>query len=148
MAFQADYSSRYIRRIDIATAAVSTVCGNGSAGRSDGVGTVASFVSPTAIAIVGDGSYALIVRAVPHGMWTPDVVLKEAPPLPPPALQTDSSNCLLRRINVSSGSVTTVAGGASCGTADGVGTLATMTGCASVAMDAAGTFALLVSTAC
>ena len=60
-----DWNLSYIRHIDMATAVVTTVAGNGSWGFADGVGTVASFKAPAGIAIARNGSYALVVSAVP-----------------------------------------------------------------------------------
>ena len=61
-------------------------------------------------------------------------------------MQSDYYNCLIRRIVISSGLVSTLAGtsGAS-GSADGLGTAASFNTPLGVAMDAAGTVALIVS---
>ena len=67
--------------------------------------------------------------------------LSLSPPLP---LQADSDNHLLRLVNLTSGLVTTLAGGAASGRADGVGTAATFNNPRSVAVDAAGSTAIIV----
>ncbi|HWW83008.1 MAG TPA: hypothetical protein VNZ26_05360, partial [Vicinamibacterales bacterium] len=74
-----------IRKIVIATAAVSTLAGGGGVprGRSDGVGTDAQFFSPNGLA--ADGSGDLFVA--------------------------DSQNNIVRHVDTSSGAVTTVIGG-------------------------------------
>lgn len=71
-------------------------------------------------------------------------------PQPPPTaavrapLQSDESNNLLRRLDLTSGVVTTVAGGLTKGFADGQRSAATFSGPTGVAMDAAGTFVIVV----
>ena len=61
-------------------------------------------------------------------------------------MQADSNNNLIRRIDLSSGTVTTLAGTAgTTGHADGFGTTATFNKPSGIAMDAAGSFALVVS---
>ena len=74
------------------------------------------------------------------------------PPLLPPApapLQADTYNHLIRRIDLSSGLVSTLAGtSGSVGSANGLGTVARFDQPVGVAMDNAGTVALVVSGAC
>jgi DNA-binding beta-propeller fold protein YncE len=86
-------TSHRVRRIVIATGFVTTLAGNG-AGSDDGVGTLAKFNGPRGIALSPDGSYALI---------------------------TDSLNYRVRRLDMVSNAVTTVAG-LTQGFADGTGT--------------------------
>lgn len=62
----------------------------------------------------------------------------------PPPMQADTNNNLLRRVNLTSGLVTTLAG-SSPGYADGVGAAANFNNPWSVAVDSAGTFAVVVS---
>ncbi len=64
----------------------------------------------------------------------------------PFCLQGDQENCLIRRIDMSSGTVTTLAGNLTIGSTDGVGTAAKFHYPRGVAMDAAGAVALVVST--
>ncbi len=60
-------------------------------------------------------------------------------------LQADQFNHGIRHIDLSSGTVTTLAGGYGGGYADGVGSAAMLYVPMGVAMDAAGTFAIVVS---
>ena len=83
-----------IRRVEVATGAVTTIAGSGTAGSADGVGDAAEFYSPTAVAISPDGG-ALFVA--------------------------DQINHRIRRVEVATGEVTTVAGSGIRGSADGVG---------------------------
>lgn len=96
--FVADTSNHAIRRIDIATAAVTTLAGAaGSAGSADGTGSAARFNYPEGLAADGAGHVFV----------------------------ADTSNHTLRKIDVATGAVTTVAGSAgSTGTVDGTGTAA------------------------
>jgi DNA-binding beta-propeller fold protein YncE len=59
------------------------------------------------------------------------------------ALVADSYNNMIRRIEISSGTVTTLAGNTSAGLVDGAGTLATFNRPSSVAIDPSGAFALV-----
>jgi len=64
-------------------------------------------------------------------------------------MQTDSSNQLIRHIIVSSGAVSTLAGLAgTSGSSNGIGTNARFRDPLGIALDAAGTFAVVVSTVC
>ncbi|MFL5408034.1 MAG: hypothetical protein ACJ79O_19555, partial [Myxococcales bacterium] len=94
--FVADSGNDTIRRIDLATAMVSTLAGSaGAEGNDDGVGSLARFVGPTGI--VADGEGNLFV--------------------------TDSFNHTIRRIEIESASVSTFSGAAGePGTAGGVET--------------------------
>ena len=67
-------------------------------------------------------------------------------PVPPPsAMQADSNNHLMRLLVLSSGVVTTFAGQAgSAGSTNGVGTNARFNGPRGIALDAVGTFAVMV----
>jgi len=80
--------------VEVATGAVTTIAGSGTAGSADGVGDAAEFYSPTAVAISPDGG-ALFVA--------------------------DQINHRIRRVEVATGEVTTVAGSGIRGSADGVG---------------------------
>ena len=62
----------------------------------------------------------------------------------PVHLQADRFNPLLRRINLASGLVTTLAGAATSGRANGVGTAATFNNPRGVAVDAAGAIVIVV----
>jgi hypothetical protein len=90
-----DTSNNLIRKIVISTGAVTTLAGSGSRGSANGTGTSASFYSPGGITTDGTNLY------VP-----------------------DTFNHLIRKIVISTGVVTTVAGTGSSGSADGTGTSA------------------------
>jgi len=74
---------------------VTTLAGTGSSGSANGTGTSASFYSPSGITTVGTNLYV-----------------------------SDNSNHLIRKIVISTGVVTTVAGTGSSGSANGTGTSA------------------------
>ena len=84
-----------VRRVAIATGEVTTIAGSGVAAYVDGVGVLASFNRPQGGVVSASSLFALIV---------------------------DTGNNCVRRIDLATASVTTVAGGGSL--ADGTGTLA------------------------
>ncbi|EOD14313.1 hypothetical protein EMIHUDRAFT_71960, partial [Emiliania huxleyi CCMP1516] len=92
--FVADFSNHQIRRVEVATGAVTTLAGSDTRGSADGMGGAAQFTNPRGLAISPDGS-ALFV--------------------------TDANNHKIRRVEVATGAVTTVAGSGTEGSADGVG---------------------------
>ena len=77
----ADYRNHLIRKIVISTGAVTTLAGTGSSGSANGTGTSASFNPPEGITTDGTNLYV-----------------------------ADSGNHLIRKIVISTGVVTTVAG--------------------------------------
>ena len=93
----ADSANNTIRKIVIATGAVTTLAGlAGSAGSTDGMGTAARFYSPWGITTDGTNLYVV-----------------------------DSGNYTIRKIVISTGAVTTLAGSAGIqGSTDGTGTAA------------------------
>jgi hypothetical protein len=93
--YVAEVGNNLIRKIVISTGAVTTLAGTGSSGSANGTGTSASFYSPQGITTDGTNLY------VP-----------------------DTFNHLIRKIVISTGVVTTVAGTGSSGSADGTGTSA------------------------
>jgi hypothetical protein len=93
-ALVADAYNHLIRRIVISTASVSTLAGlPWPYGSTDGVGSNARFNEPQGVSFSSDGSYALVA---------------------------DSMNCLIRKIVISTASVSTLAG-LSFGSTNGVG---------------------------
>jgi hypothetical protein len=88
-------SLNLIRKIVISTVVVTTVAGTGSSGSSNGTGTSASFDEPEGITTDGTNLYV-----------------------------ADTKNHLIRKIVISSGVVTTVAGTGSSGSSNGTGTSA------------------------
>ena len=93
--YVADGNNDLIRKIVISTGAVTTVAGTGSSGSANGTGTSASFNNPVGITTDGTNLYV-----------------------------ADFSNHLIRKIVISTGAVTTVAGTGSSGSANGTGTSA------------------------
>ncbi len=95
--YVADSTNRVIRKIVIATGAVTTLAGTaGSSGWSDGTGPMACFSVPAAV--TSDGTYLYVV---------------------------DSGNHTIRKIVISTGEVTTLAGtGGVSGSTDGTGAAA------------------------
>ena len=90
-----DYSNHLIRKIVISTGAVTTLAGTGSSGSANGTGTSASFNYPSGITTDGTNLYV-----------------------------ADRYNYLIRKIVISTGVVTTIAGTGSSGFANGTGTSA------------------------
>jgi len=90
-----DYMNDLIRQIVISTGVVTTVAGTGSSGSANGTGTSASFQNPKGVTTDGTNLYV-----------------------------ADMFNHLIRKIVISTGAVTTVAGTGSQGSADGTGTSA------------------------
>ena len=88
-----DSGANNVRMINIATGTFSTVAGSGAQGSINGVGTAASFNAPTGITT--DGNYLYV---------------------------GDAGNCTIRRIEIATKTVTTIAGTAgTCAILDGTG---------------------------
>jgi DNA-binding beta-propeller fold protein YncE len=104
-----------VRRIELATGTVTTLAGKPGAceGGADGVGTAAQFCYPEKLAINGAGTVLFVA---------------------------DGGNSTIRRIEVATGAVTTLAGLAGeYGSDDGVGSAARFSYPIGIAVDAAGT---------
>jgi hypothetical protein len=115
-AFVTDTINHLIRRIDIATAAVTTFFG-GSGGSANGIGTNGKLNSPRGISLSSDGVFALIA---------------------------DSSNHLIRSLVLSTASMTTLAGVAtSSGATNGIGTNAKLYYPTAISISPNGLFALI-----
>jgi len=110
--FVADQSNHLIRKLVVATAAVTTLAGAaGVAGSDDGIGTSAHFDTPAAVALDGAGNLFV----------------------------ADKATNVIRAIALSSGAVTTLAGLAErAGSTDGPGTTARFNSPAGLACDGAG----------
>jgi hypothetical protein len=93
--FLAEHNNNLIRKIVISTGVVTTLAGTGSAGSANGTGTSASFNNPYGITTDGTNLYV-----------------------------SDTYNHLIRKIVISTGVVTTLAGTGSSGSANGTGTSA------------------------
>jgi hypothetical protein len=93
--YVADSSNHMIRKIVISTGVVTTLAGSTTHGSSDGTGTAASFFYPFGVATDGTNLYV-----------------------------ADSSNHMIRKIVISTGVVTTLAGSTASGSSDGIGVAA------------------------
>ena len=114
-----DTNSHRIRKLDIASGAVTTFAGSGSPGSTDATGTAASFYYPRSLALTPDGTMALV----------PD------------------ENHKIRAINIATGAVTTFAGSGSTGSTDAVGTAASFNDPFGVAITPDGATAIVVEQA-
>ncbi len=151
--FVADAANNRIRRIIIASGAVSTLAGSGTATFADGVGTGASFNNPFALTVDGDnvfvadtGNHRIRMIQVSTGTVTTvagsgtatfaDGTGAGASFSSPSGITTDGTNLFIadannhriRQIAIASGAVTTLAGNGSAAWADGAGTGAAFNG--------------------
>jgi hypothetical protein len=111
-------SSQDIRKLIISTGSISSFAGvPGYSGNTDGIGTEAKFQDPNEVAISSDGTYAMVV---------------------------DTGNSVIRKIIISTASVTTFAGtlGTS-GDTNGVGTNASFASPRDIGFSVDETFALV-----
>ncbi|GAB4197316.1 MAG: hypothetical protein OHK0022_15590 [Roseiflexaceae bacterium] len=117
-ALVADTQNSTVRRIDLATSVVTTVVGlAGQRGSEDGQGSAARLYEPEGLAVSRDGSFALIA---------------------------DTGNHTIRRLDLATGALTTLAGQPRVsGTADGVGALAQFSFPRGVAISPDGSYALV-----
>ena len=104
--YVADRYNYLIRKIVISTGVVTTVAGTGSSGSANGTGTSASFDKPYGVTTDGTNLYV-----------------------------ADYYNHLIRKIVISTGVVTTVAGTGSSGSANGTGTSASFNGPTGITTD-------------
>jgi hypothetical protein len=93
----ADYNNGYIRKLDLLTYAASIFAGSGVLSSNNGVGTSASFNQPRHITFSSDESYVIITTV----------------------------GCCIRKLVISTATVTTLAGSGAIGSRDGIGTYAT-----------------------
>jgi sugar lactone lactonase YvrE len=107
--YVADSGNNLIRKI-MPDGTVSTFAGSGVTGSNDGQGTSASFNYPIAVAVDGNGNVYV----------------------------SDSNNNIIRKISPT-GNVTTIAGNTSVGSANGIGTAATLSIPAGLAVNHEGT---------
>lgn len=114
----ADNANHTLRRVDLGTLAVTTVAGvAGVAGSTNGTGTAARFNGPGQLALSADERWALI---------------------------TDSGNKVIRRLDLTTLAVTTLAGSPGLGgTVDGIGSAARFTEPYGIAVSRDGRLALI-----
>jgi hypothetical protein len=93
--YVADYKNSMIRKIVISTGVVTTLAGSTTSGSANGTGTAASFNGPTGVTTDGTNLYV-----------------------------TEDVNHMIRKIVISTGVVTTVAGSTDNGSTNGTGTTA------------------------
>jgi len=149
-AFVADYSGNKIRRVQVATGEVTTIAGSSEDGDADGVGDAAQFCGPAGIALSSDGSALFVADYENHMIRRVEVAtgavttlagggdeddtdgVDEAAEFDYPAgiaispdssalFVADCSNHKIRRVEVATGAVATLAGSGENGDADGVG---------------------------
>ena len=148
--YVADSGNNKIRKIVISSGVVTTLAGTGAAGSNDGAGTVATFNSPNGMTTDGINLYvgeylnhrirkieiaSGIVSTLAGSaiIGSTDGVGISATFSTPNALTTDGINLYvtdwaknnIRKIVIATGAVTTLAGSAIAGSADGIGTAAT-----------------------
>ncbi|EOD41273.1 hypothetical protein EMIHUDRAFT_433296 [Emiliania huxleyi CCMP1516] len=116
--FVAACGNHKIRRVEVATGAVTTLAGSGNDGDADGVGGVAEFCCPFGVTVSPDGSALFL---------------------------TDYGNDKMRRVEVATGAVTTLAGGEE-GGADGVGGAAHFNGARGLAISPDGSALFVADT--
>jgi hypothetical protein len=109
--YVADYKNSMIRKIVISTGVVTTLAGSTTSGSANGTGTAASFNNPVAITTDGTNLYI-----------------------------GDLANHMIRKIVISTGVVTTLAGSTTSGSANGTGTAASFNYPADIATDGTSLF--------
>lgn len=148
--YVADIVANKIRKIAIATAAVSTLAGSGTSGAADGIGIAATFANPNGITTDGSNLYVVDsgnnkIRTVVIASASVTTLAGSGSPgaadgpggnasfnVPASICSEgvnlyvgDSGNQKIRKIAIATGQVSTLAGSGSAGTADGKGTAAT-----------------------
>jgi len=108
--YVADYNNNQIRKIVISSGVVTTLAGSTTGGSNNGTGTAASFSAPTGVACDGLGNLYV----------------------------ADYGNNLIRKIVISSGVVTTLAGSGASGSGNGTGTAASFSEPSAVVADRSG----------
>jgi len=112
-----EHATHVIRRLDLNSGQVSILAGSvGNAGATDGVGDAARFSYPYDVALSRDGSFALVA---------------------------DHANHTIRKVDIATGHVTTLAGSGRPGSIDGRGAAAEFQLPMSVTVSSDGTFALV-----
>ena len=162
-----DSGNNCVRRVGIADGVVTTLAGSQLAGFVDGTGVSASFRDPRGIAISPSGIFALVADTdnesvrrieIASGVVTtlavspmsgsnngprPFVQLSSVAISPDGTYALVTTLNAVRRIAISSGNMTILAGGISQGYQDGVGTSAAMSYPTDIAISPDGTYALV-----
>lgn len=129
-----------MRLIDLVSSVVSTI-GSGLPGVNDGPGATAAFFAPWGMALNSAGTLALVVSLLfgPRRFGAVRISISSA------LVQTEFQDNVIRSIALPSGYVATVAGFTGVGYLDGIGPAASFYNPAGVAVNGAGTSALVVS---
>jgi DNA-binding beta-propeller fold protein YncE len=176
IALVADTQNHTLRKLVVATSAVTTLAGSPRAnGSADGIGPAARFFHPEGVALSADGTIALVADTDNHTirkilLATAEVTTLAGSPGSPGsadgtgaaarfssptgvalapgfALVADTGNHTIRRIDIATGAVTTLAGTAgSAGSADGFGPAARFFTPRGVALSGDGSTALVADT--
>jgi sugar lactone lactonase YvrE len=176
IALVADTQNHTIRKLVLATGAVTTLAGSPRAnGSANGVGSAARFFHPEGVALSADGAIALVADTDNHTIRkivvaTAEVTTLAGRPGSPGsangagdsarfsspggvalaagfALVADTGNHMIRRIDMTTGAVTTLAGSPGrSGGADGVGAAARFSSPRGVALSGDGALALVADT--
>ena len=158
--YVADSANNEIRKVVIATGAVTTLAGTTTAGHSDGTGGAASFSFPSGIAcdganlyvtdyhnheirkvVIATGAVTTLAGSLTHGyadgtgtaasFYYPDGIATDGTNL----YVADSLNNEIRKVVIATGAVTTFAGTTTYGYTDGTGTVARFSGPEGIATD-------------
>jgi DNA-binding beta-propeller fold protein YncE len=113
-----DLFNHRVRRVDLASSQVSTICGS-IQGSADGIGSIALFNRPFGVAMAPTGEFALI---------------------------SDQKNNKVRYINLANNKVSTFFGSGAVGNADGYGTASSFNSPRGVTISPDGSFALVADT--
>eukprot|EP01048_Picozoa_sp_COSAG05_P007529 COSAG05_NODE_533_length_8896_cov_17.527404_5_plen_1339_part_00 len=167
-----DYSNHRIRRLDLGTKAVTTLAGQSQYGVKDATGASAQFYYPYDVAIDPTGKYALVADASNHRIRRLDLGTKAVTtlagqsqsgfkdatgasaqfyfpygvaidPAGKYALVADRSNHRIRRLDLGTKAVTTLAGQSQNGFKDATGASAQFNNPRGVAIDPTGKYALV-----
>jgi len=166
-----DYLNHRIRRVEIATRVVTTLAGSGTAGFGNGAGSSAKFNWPRGVAIDPSGAFALVADSVNHRIRRVEIATRVVTTLAGSilgfrngagssamfnnpfgvtidpsgafALVADRGGQRIRRVEIATRVVTTLAGSGSVGFANGAGSSAKFNNPCGVAIDPSGAFALV-----
>ena len=147
----ADTYNYRIRRLAIGSGVVTTLAGSGRSGQEDGIGTKASFFSPTGLCTDGDNLYVAdsrfirkiviatgAVSTLARNLWSAHGITIYGRSL----YFTNTYNYTIERLDLATGAITVIAGGNATGSVDGSGANASFN--RSVAITTDGTFLYVV----